>query len=229
MGHLRRAAAALLITAPAVALGVAPAGADCMGPTISYEPGDVQRGQLVEVAGTGWGDNCYDTGPPPAGQGVLGHPVDHIEVVVTQGGTDEVVAVGSADVDYEFAVEVPMPEWLEPGDAWISAQGPWGEAYDQTGQPFVVVDGEPLDAPSTPVAFGPDELAPVLPDEVPPDDAADEARRDSSEASGGFRPSAAAVVAAVMACVAIGVVVLLRPRTAVTTTSGDGKGQVRGR
>ncbi len=231
MGHLRRAAAVLLIVLTVVVGGASWVGANCIGPTIEYEAREVVPGEAVEVVGTGWGDNCYDTGPPPAGEGLLGRPLRDIEVVVAQGDVDEVVAVGSADEDYGFSVEIPMPAWLEPGEARVSARWAQGPAFDEIDRPFVVLGGAPLDAPATPVAFGPDELAPV-----PPADAADEAPRESSEASGGFRPSAAAVVAVTMACVAAGVVVLLRPRTGVTPTNdrvhgaaGTGDDQVRGR
>lgn len=226
MGHLRRVAVALTFLALALGGGTTPAGADCMGPTIAYAPIEVVPGEVVEVFGTGWGDNCYDTGPPPAGEGVLGRPVDHIEVVVSQGDSEEIVAVGAADAEYEFVVEVPIPSWVGPGEAWISARGPWGEAAHQTAQPFVVIEGEPLAGPEIPVEFGPTGDDPA--EGAAPGD-------DTGGARGGSGPSLTVVVTAAMACVALGVVVLLRPRTAVTTSEADAdpdapsEDQVRGR
>lgn len=57
--------AAGLVSAP-------PASADCSGPSMSFSPQDVDRGGEVTVTGEAWGDNCYDTGPPPNGEGALG-------------------------------------------------------------------------------------------------------------------------------------------------------------
>src|SRR5215218_4330045 len=84
------------------ALDAPAAGADCSSPTIEYPAGPVDRSQAITVTGSGFGDNCYDTGPPPPGQGALGRPRDGIEIVITQAGDEHLVAQGGADAEYGF-------------------------------------------------------------------------------------------------------------------------------
>lgn len=133
------------------------AAADCSGPTIEHTSGTVDRGDPIEVRATGFGTDCYDTGPPPAGEGILGKPLRGIEVAFVQsdGDVDIVVAEGNANLDYEFTIEVALPAELQPGAVTVVAR--WSsraEAYDATAEPLTVSD-----APAEPgrveiVSFG---------------------------------------------------------------------------
>ncbi len=125
----------LLVLLPLVVAGIfftaGPAGADCVGPTITYSVGQVSIGDVVQVDGMGWGDNCYDTGPPPEGEGSLGNPRTDITIVLVQDGQEIVVAEGNADDRYEFFVEVVIPSALTPGvftietrpESWVDVAG----------------------------------------------------------------------------------------------------------
>ncbi len=99
--------AAILGLVVAGSVSLAPvAQASCVGPTVEADlDGD---GQLV-VTGMYFGTNCYDTGVPPNGHGVLGPPATSITVIVRQGDDEWAVAVGDADADYEFEVKVVPP------------------------------------------------------------------------------------------------------------------------
>ena len=55
----------LLLACGSLTLLSSPAAAMCLGPTIGrIEP--AVRGETITVQGSWFGDNCYDTGPPPA-------------------------------------------------------------------------------------------------------------------------------------------------------------------
>ncbi len=110
-----------LVVASAV-LGVGAAGADCVGPEITYDVRPVAAGQVVRVTGEYWGTDCYDTGNRPRDEGVLGPPQTDIEVVVLQDGVGPVVARGDADADYRFVVDVPIPGSLHAGTVIIVAR-----------------------------------------------------------------------------------------------------------
>lgn len=99
-----------------------PAAADCGGPTISYTPAEVVAGDAIIVDGYGWGDNCYDTGPPPGGEGDLGKPLTNIEIVFVHQGGEVPVATGNADGRYEFTAEITVPGTLEPGDFTVETR-----------------------------------------------------------------------------------------------------------
>lgn len=117
------------------------AAADCSGPTIEHSSGTFDRGAEISVRGTSFGTNCYDTGPPPPGEGVLGTPLRGIEIAVVQDDVDVVVAEGNANLNYEFVVEVALPAALQPGDVTVVAR--WrnsGEAYNATTDPLTVSD-----------------------------------------------------------------------------------------
>lgn len=124
MAMLRRPLVVLLLLASAsLALLPSPAAADCLGPTIRrIEP--AVRGEVITVRGYAFGDNCYDTGPPPAGEGVLGVPVPDVELFVAQGDGEVLVARGAANADYEFSVDIVVPPRLSPGPARVVAR--WG-------------------------------------------------------------------------------------------------------
>lgn len=134
---------ALLAGAPVVALAVVadPAAGSCIAPVVSHAAGPVVRGATLTVEGRRWGDDCYDTGMPPPGYGVLGRPAQDIEVLVVQGEREVVVARGDADDDLAFAVEVTVPVDLAPGSATIVAR----DADRSLG----IVDDIPLTVAST--------------------------------------------------------------------------------
>lgn len=146
--------------AAVVVFGGAPgAHADCAGPSITYEAATVDRGDTVVVTGNAWGDNCYDTGPPPDGEGALGVPAEDIDLVLVQGDREVVLATGDADDEYGFEVAVTIPDMVEPGPATIVAR------TDRTEAPAMAA-GDPVeltisDAPTTGQihqrqTFGPD-------------------------------------------------------------------------
>src|SRR4051812_4581062 len=112
-------AATIALVALSVAASQGPAGADCSGPMVARASAPVDRGAVVALVGTGWGDQCYDTGPPPPGQGSLGVPVRDVEIVIAQGATEVVVARVDADARYELHVEATIPATLEPGPALV--------------------------------------------------------------------------------------------------------------
>ena len=118
---MKRVAAVVALLCGLLLLGSAPAGAACLGPSIEYESGPVRRGGTVTVTGSGFGDNCYDTGPPPAGEGYLGKPLTEIEVVLVQSDRQTVVARGAADEGYAFEIDVVVPVGSFPGEARLLA------------------------------------------------------------------------------------------------------------
>lgn len=117
------------------------AGADCSGPTIEHTTGTVDRGEPITITGEAFGDNCYDTGPPPPGEDVLGKPLKRIEIVFVQGGAETVAARGDADRDFGFEIDVKLPADLQPGDVTVEAR--WangGTAFNATTAALVVSD-----------------------------------------------------------------------------------------
>ncbi|WCO68619.1 hypothetical protein PO878_07740 [Iamia majanohamensis] len=100
----------------------AAASADCGGAMIDHPSGPMDRGASITVTGRAFGTGCYDTGPPPPGEGVLGEPRTSIELLVVQGDTEILVARGSADDDYSFTVDITVPSGLEPGEARIETR-----------------------------------------------------------------------------------------------------------
>jgi len=149
----------ILVTLAALLVGLVvlqqPASADCSGPTLTYETGEFAPGDLVGVTGSSFGNNCYDTGPPPLGQGVLGIPVSNIDILLVQGDTEWVVAMGNADDDYAFEVDVQIPLDAAAGEAHITAR--WNidwEPYIPTTDAIVITeDIAAADAIETPI-FG---------------------------------------------------------------------------
>jgi hypothetical protein len=117
MGMLSVATATTTLLVPA-----GPASADCVSPRIAVSSTTVHPGERVTATGDAWGDNCYDTGRPPPGLGVLGNPIGDVELVVVQGGRETVVAQGSADAAYGFRVDVVIPGALVPGGAQLLAR-----------------------------------------------------------------------------------------------------------
>lgn len=134
-----------------------PATADCAGPTFEHDSGEHAPGSTITVVGVGFGDNCYDTGPPPPGEGILGRPIADITIAIAQDGRETDVATGSADASYEFSVDVVLPPDLAPGSAEVRVR--WGAGFDA----FLTSDGDLTVTDDPPVAgdhevrtFGPD-------------------------------------------------------------------------
>lgn len=88
---------------------------------MTASPQEVDRGGELTVTGRAWGTDCYDTGPPPDGEGGLGRPVTGIEIVLTQGDNEWVLATVDADDDYSFEEKVVVPPEAEPGDTQLTA------------------------------------------------------------------------------------------------------------
>jgi len=200
-------------------VGAPPAGADCSGPVIEYDAGPVDRGQAISVSGGGFGDNCYDTGPPPAGEGILGRPLTDIDVVITQAGVDHLVAEGNADDDYEFSVEVAVPADLAPGEARLQVR--WGPdagwAVDRTDQPLVVSDAAAATGGDEVATFGPESEgggeAPAGEPGTGEAASAEAGEADDGGSGGWSEPGRWIVAAVVLAAIAgVGSMVLVRQR-----------------
>jgi hypothetical protein len=152
---VRRAAFVLLVVGLA-GVGSRPAAADCGGPTYTYDAAPARRGTTVTVTGRGWGDSCYDTGPPPDGEGVLGKPQTNLLVLFVQGGEEVIVGEGDADADYEFVVDVPVPATLTPGEATLAVWNATGSiGLSATDQPIVITDEPPAETVWKVATFGP--------------------------------------------------------------------------
>ncbi len=156
-----------------------PARADCAGPMVEVSEKDLDRANDVTIIGRFWGDNCYDTGAPPAGEGTLGKPIDPIEIVFVQNGTDFPVALGAADEDYEFSVTLPVPWDLEPGPAQMVVRSIGGDWPIDAPVEVMVTDAATSAFRTTITRFGPEasDVAPVEPAavEAVPDAAARDA------------------------------------------------------
>lgn len=162
-----------LLTAGLQATGSAPAGAStgswpvaasCIGPSLTHAGGPAGRGQTITITGAGFGTECYDTGPPPAGEGGLGPPRQGIELVLVQGDQQVVVATGDADDAYGFRVDVVVPAQFAPGDATLLARSTEDPAFGATSErPVVITDAVPTasPAPAAVATFGPAEAAPT--------------------------------------------------------------------
>ena len=107
------------------------------------------------MTGSGFGDNCYDTGPPPAGEGYLGKPLTEIEVVFVQGDRQTVVARGAADDGYAFEIDVVVPAASVPGEARLLALdlATGLSAPGDPGRPMVVTPELPLAADQPAAVF----------------------------------------------------------------------------
>lgn len=153
----------LLLTLPALAVVTSThaAGADCAGPTITHASGSVDRDGTIHLVGTYWGDNCYDTGPPPEGEGTLGEPATGIKIFLKQGEVEHLVATGNADEDYGFTIDAPVPDDLNPGPVEVVARS----AADitpliATTEPVVISDVAPSGSSSDePVSFNSDDTS----------------------------------------------------------------------
>lgn len=131
-GSILRLALVTLSGVVGLSVGSEIAMADCIGPTFSHTGGDLAHGDLLTVTGYGFGDSCYDTGPPPPGVGSLGRPIEAIEVYLAQGGQSHLVAVGNADQDYTWEVQVTIPATLDLGEVDVVAMGNGFEAFRES-------------------------------------------------------------------------------------------------
>ena len=140
------------------------AAADCLSPTIELTHHDVAPGDYLTFVGSYWGDNCYDIGLPPDGEGILGVPIDGIEIFIVQGDDEWLVATGAADAAYAFEVTVVAPSELATGVAEVQARwGAQGLAYSQDPR-FTVIDAPPSTViESTVESFGPGDESTTAP------------------------------------------------------------------
>jgi hypothetical protein len=149
----RRLVLIAVLAAGLLAFPVAVA-ASCVAPELSYTGGPVRPGDTVRVVGQYWGDDCFDTGPPPAGQGTLGLPRQGIAVVFEQNGTQTVVARGNADGDYQFQVDVTVPQTAALGEARLAAPATASGRFAATGEWLEVVSAG-QGSPAVVASFGP--------------------------------------------------------------------------
>ncbi len=149
-----RLALCALLTVAGLAVGGRVALADCVGPTVGHTGGDLTHGEIVTVSGYGFGDNCYDTGPPPPGEGSLGRPLTGIEVYAEQNGLRHLVAVGDADMAYEWEVEFAVPAILDVGDVDIVVVSNGFEAFEDAESPIWVLSDRDESAEIEVVTFG---------------------------------------------------------------------------
>lgn len=135
---------ALLFGGLAIGLVSAPpASADCPGPSMTVSPQDVDRGGELTATGQAWGDNCYDTGPPPDGEGALGLPTSGIEIVLTQRDREWVLATVDADDEYSFEEQVVVPPDATPGDAQLTVRSSGAAPYLPTVEPTLRISAAP--------------------------------------------------------------------------------------
>lgn len=131
------------------------ARADCIGPTYTNTGGDLAHGDLVTVTGYGFGDNCYDTGPPPPGEGDLGRPLTGIEVYFEQRGQLHLVATGNAGEDYAWEIQVPLPAVLDVGDVGVVVTSNGRDAFHENPGEIWATSDAAGNAAIEPVTFGP--------------------------------------------------------------------------
>jgi hypothetical protein len=150
--------------------------ASCPAPTVKFRPARVARGATVTITGQNFGDRCFDTGTVPEGVGRLGDPLAGLVIVIDQADREYVVASGSADQDYKFAVEFVVPAELEPGQATVGILA--GDARMNLDSPLLISAVQPVGEDDRTVAtFGPTtstspqsavtEATPPIPAEIP--------------------------------------------------------------
>ncbi len=166
---------------------------------MTFDPHDVARGQTIAVIGTGWGDDCYDTGDPPAGEGDLGIPLEGIHVVLVQGGREWDLWSGAAGEDYGFTASVVVPVDAAPGDAQLLARRPDTSVstFDQTVR---ISDAAPVTTTSPPTTTRPKE----------PEEST--ASPGSEPSSGGVSIGWLVAIVAAGAIVAVAIIALRRRR-----------------
>jgi hypothetical protein len=108
------AASSLIVLAP-------PASADCAAPSIELSEDGPRRGAVIDVEGSGWGTACYDTGPSPLGEGLLGVPITAIGIELVQGDQRWDLGYYGIKPDYTFTRTVQIPRSVKTGVASIVA------------------------------------------------------------------------------------------------------------
>jgi hypothetical protein len=125
---------AILAVALLAAFGVtaSPSGAACAAPSTSIDVRRIEPGDVIEVRGSDWGTECNDTGSCTSGcygeercTGLEPSPpaMDIAIELVPAGRTpgERVVLTDgvAADDSLAFAVQVTLPDDLEPGRSRI--------------------------------------------------------------------------------------------------------------
>jgi hypothetical protein len=145
---MRRLALAALLVLPVLAVGEA--SANCAGPVIEVQPASGAAGDRMTVTGRFWGTNCYDTGPPPAGEGPLGPPDTGIEITfVDAAGSPTVLGTVDASAEYTIRLATAVPAGAVDGAARIEAVSSTG--FDVRPAVFTVGTGV---VPATPSFTG---------------------------------------------------------------------------
>lgn len=161
---VRRLGVATLFVLTLGLFGASPVAADCAGPllTVITDGQEVYPGSVITIEGLYFGDQCYDTGPPPSGEGTIGMPWQNIDIVLVQDGREHLVATGNAGAAYDFSVDVVVPDDVEVGAMSVTAKLPAQGAYDDwsvtADQEIQVTAGE-ASAPIAVARFGPTEPA----------------------------------------------------------------------
>lgn len=154
MLQIRRPPFALLILSTLLVQAGIGRTLDCVSPTVTYSPVTVDRGSTVTVIGDGFGDSCIDTGPPVPGDDRLGAPLTGIQISFVQDDDEVLVAVGDADDDYQFSVDIVVPASLHPGTMEIVATVAGHRVVDRTQSVITVTEAEVERIEMTVVEFG---------------------------------------------------------------------------
>lgn len=165
---MKRLGVAALVILTFGLIGASPVAGACAPPllTVITDGQKVYPGSVITIEGIYFGDNCYDTGPPPSGEGTIGMPLQNIDIVLTQNGREHLVATGNAGGGYDFSVDVVVPDDVEVGvmsvTAELPAQGASGDLSVTSDLEIQVTAGE-ASAPIAVARFGPTEPAqPVI-------------------------------------------------------------------
>lgn len=203
------------VAGSALALGVGPsaASAQCIGPELALSSSTVAGGDTLTITGTAFGTDCYDSGRPPRGEGVLGVPQHGLQLLLVQGVEEIVVAEGNADASYGFTVAIVVPADLEPGSAVLSIRTAQDFAAPVP-QDLTVTTGAPAPgeggAPATPVRFGPAEAVDRVDRPASPTDDAARSPLD------GWNPLPLVAVSVTVAVVAAAAFVVRHRRASAT-------------
>lgn len=180
----------LVVSVAAMSGGVERAGAACIGPYIAYAPSEVAPGSDIDVVGLAWGDNCYDTGPPPAGEGSLGKPAD-VDLLVAQGEMEWLVGSATANSDYRFDAVARVPLEVKPGAASLVARRSSGRSAYRSVWHFSITGAAPVQSSTSIAAVGTSD--PVEPAE------SRNGAVVSDESAGGWSTGAKVLLIAVLA------------------------------